>query len=79
MKKTEKRGNGEFELKMKLTNQRPTLPLRASAASDVGSDTFGHFGPESYLPPEEKGSDTCDNRKDPMHDVTLPPMLLEPF
>lgn len=27
-----------------------TFPVTASAVSDAGSDTFGHFQPESYLP-----------------------------
>lgn len=46
--------NGEESFQRAETGKEPTVPLRASAASDVGSDTFGRFEPEFYLPSEEE-------------------------
>ncbi len=31
-----------------------TFPMRASAVFDAGSETFGHFEPDFYLPSEAK-------------------------
>lgn len=39
-------------LKKGKREKEPTVRPRASAASDVGSDTFGRSGPEFYLPSE---------------------------
>ena len=44
----------------KNEHRKRTFLLRASAVSDVGSDTFGHFGPEFYLPSEEKTEQGSD-------------------
>lgn len=53
-KKGGKGGSGRESVKKDKKKPQLTFPLRASAVFDVGSDTFERFGPESYLPSEDK-------------------------